>query len=279
MPKRTPPRETHDDSMSRLTISRDEARQQLNERIEHGKNLLDRAPKLGSVEELKIGYRKWNEFNVTLLKKVFDKPITSKEYESDMDIQVGRNEYHSLLANLQKKIVHLESLVEQLTLYDEPEDGSTQHQPTAALAADEVFLVHGQDVAAKSETARFLERLGLKVTILHEKPNKGRTLIQKFEDYSSVGFAVVLLTPDDVGGPASAGHQPRARQNVIFELGYFIGKLGRERVCALYSKGVDLPSDMQGVLYVPLDDAGAWRLQLAKELKAAGFDIDVNKAL
>ncbi len=107
-------------------------------------------------------------------------------------------------------------------------------------------------------------------------------IIEKFEDYADVGFAVVLLTPDDQGGLAEAATdqlQPRARQNVIFELGYFIGRLSRARVCPLYVAGVEIPSDYSGVVFVPLDDAGMWRMQLAKELKAAGFDVDMNRAL
>lgn len=128
--------------------------------------------------------------------------------------------------------------------------------------------------------ARFLEQLGLKPIILHEQPDKGRTIIEKFEAHANVGFAVVLLTPDDDGGLAGSGSlAPRARQNVILELGYFIGKLGRSRVCALKAPVVEEPSDMTGVLYVPLDVYGNWKIQLARELKAAMIDVDLNRAL
>jgi predicted nucleotide-binding protein len=99
-----------------------------------------------------------------------------------------------------------------------------------------VFIVHGHASEAKESLARFLERVGLEPIILHEQPNSGRTIIEKFEVYADVGFAVVLLTPDDVGAPKDAPTElkPRARQNVIAELGYFYGKLSRHRVCALY---------------------------------------------
>jgi predicted nucleotide-binding protein len=142
--------------------------------------------------------------------------------------------------------------------------------------------VHGHDDAALHQVARFLERLRLDAIVLREQPNQGRTIIEKFEDYSDVRFAVVLLTPDDRGGPALATsdtHQPRARQNVILELGYFLGRLGRDHVCALYSHGVEIPSDCSGVLYVALDSAGGWRLALAKELQAARLSVDMNRAL
>ncbi len=115
--------------------------------------------------------------------------------------------------------------------------------------------------------------------VLHEQPNEGRTIIEKFEDYTDVRFAVVLLTPDDVGGlQDNAGDtKPRARQNVIFEFGYFIGKLGRERVCALVKGNVEKPSDYDGVLYIQLDDSEGWKMRLVRELKSAGYNIDANR--
>lgn len=143
-----------------------------------------------------------------------------------------------------------------------------------------VFIVHGHDEQARETVARFVEKLGLEAIILHEQPNAGRTIIEKFEDYSNVQFAIVLLTPDDVGkGSSETELNPRARQNVIFELGFFIGKLTRKNVCALYKEGVEILSDYQGVLYHPLDLGGGWKLALAKELKAAGFNIDMNKVI
>ncbi len=153
--------------------------------------------------------------------------------------------------------------------------------PGKIVESNGIFIVHGHDEAAKESVARFIERSGAKPIILHEQPNAGKTIIEKFEDNSDVGFAVVLLTPDDIGAPKEKKDQPRlrARQNVILELGYFMGKLGRGRVCALYKEGVEIPSDYQGVLYIPMDSAGAWRMALAKEIKNADIEIDLNKAL
>ena len=138
-----------------------------------------------------------------------------------------------------------------------------------------VFVVHGHNEAAKQDTVTFLKSLGLTVIILHEQPNKGRTVIEKFEQNSDVSFAVVLLTPDDEVNSSNRSESPtkRARQNVILELGYFIGKLGRDRVCALYVDGVEIPSDINGVLYVRYDSTRSWRSELAKEIKAAGIEI------
>ncbi|HMD16791.1 MAG TPA: nucleotide-binding protein [Terriglobales bacterium] len=153
--------------------------------------------------------------------------------------------------------------------------------PIAAQQSKKVFVVHGHDSEAKEAVARFIERLGLEAIILHEQPNAGRTVIEKFEQYTDVGFAVVLLTPDDVGAAKndSANPKPRARQNVVLELGYFLGKLKRSRVCALYKSGVEIPSDFDGVLYVELDGKGAWRTKLAQELSNARVPFNVDAIL
>ncbi len=144
-----------------------------------------------------------------------------------------------------------------------------------------VFLVHGHDESAKEATARFLEKLKLKAVILHEQASEGRTIIEKFEAHADVGFAVVLLTPDDVGATASAAEKlnGRARQNVILELGYFTGKLGRSRVCGLFKPGVEVPSDLHGVLFLELDQKGGWKTKLAQELLSAGMQIDLQGLL
>lgn len=145
-----------------------------------------------------------------------------------------------------------------------------------------VFIVHGHNDAILQSCARFIEKLGLSVTVLREQPNHGRTIIEKFIEYSDVGFAVILLTADDRGGRSNETYEEqkaRARQNVIFELGFFIGKLGRERVCALYEEGVEIPSDYQGVAFVPIDIRQAWHFELVKEMKASGLPIDLNMVL
>ncbi len=141
-----------------------------------------------------------------------------------------------------------------------------------------VFLVHGHAEEPNQAVAAFLRSLGLEVVILHEQANRGQTIIEKFEKHSDVRFAVVLLTPDDVG--ASVLHpektRRRARQNVILELGYFLAKLGRNNVCCLYVEGVESPSDYDGVLYVSYDQGGAWRSKLIKEFSAAGIEVDAD---
>lgn len=143
-----------------------------------------------------------------------------------------------------------------------------------------VFIVHGHDEAAKQSVARFLEKIGFEAVILHERPNKGRTIITKFrEEAADIGFAIVLMTPDDHGAKSgSAATSPRARQNVVFELGFFIGILGQERVAALVKGDIEPPSDFDGVAYISLDN-GAWKMDLSKELEAAGYKIDWNDVM
>lgn len=156
---------------------------------------------------------------------------------------------------------------------------SNQQEEIQVFDTKRIFLVHGRDNELKESTARFLEKLGLEPIILHEQANKGQTIIGKFEANSDVAFAVVLMTPDDVGGlnETEPELKPRARQNVLFELGYFIGKLGRHRVIALLKDDIEIPSDFNAVVYTKVDNADGWRFQLAKELKAGGLDIDMNK--
>ena len=146
------------------------------------------------------------------------------------------------------------------------------------LDKSKVFIVHGHDEAAQAKTARFVEKLGLEAIILHEKASSGRTIIEKIEHYSDVGFAIVLYTPDDLGNTKGKAEElnGRARQNVVFEHGFLIGKLGRENVAALVEAPIELPNDISGVVYINIDEASAWHLQLAKEMKQSGYEIDMN---
>lgn len=142
-----------------------------------------------------------------------------------------------------------------------------------------VFIVHGHDDGARETVARFLERIGLEAIILHEQANQGRTIIEKVVAHGDVGFAVVLLTPDDEGCAKGGTPEPRARQNVLLELGYFIGRLGRDKVCALKRGTLEIPSDFAGVVWETMDSNGGWKRALARELEAAGHDIDWNKVM
>jgi predicted nucleotide-binding protein len=159
-----------------------------------------------------------------------------------------------------------------------------QAATSEAVSTNRIFIVHGHDSEMKEAVARTLSLLGLQPIILHEQVTEGNTIIEKFEKHADAGFAVVLLSPDDMAyskaaGPRSA--KPRARQNVILELGYFAAKLTRSGVFCLYrdSSNLELPSDIAGVVYNIYDKAGRWQFELVKELKAAGYDVDANKII
>ncbi|HLX96232.1 MAG TPA: nucleotide-binding protein [Verrucomicrobiae bacterium] len=148
--------------------------------------------------------------------------------------------------------------------------------------SNSVFIVHGHDEGAKQAVARFLEQLGITPVILQEQINRGMTVIEKFEEFASrAGFAVVLMTPDDVGYPAGKEQEKkhRPRQNVVLELGYFASCLGRSKTLVLTKGEVEMPSDIFALTYEPMDKGDGWKMRLAKELKAAEFLIDLNKAI
>lgn len=188
-----------------------------------------------------------------------------------------------LQAGIPQTVLMLEGLIERL---EEKRidliatDGSEPERTQHVDGSRRVFVVHGHDDAAKLAVSAFLRDLDLEPIVLSEQPGAGRTLIEKFERESNVEFAVVLLTPDDLGHardePEAA--RPRARQNVILELGYFVGQLTRARVCALHKGSVELPSDYHGVEYIPMDESDGWKLRLAKEIKQQ-IEIDLNRAV
>jgi predicted nucleotide-binding protein len=177
----------------------------------------------------------------------------------------------------------LRSLHERLDYAESPAPPAPEAPTVARDVGPGVFLVHGHDVAATQTVARFLDRVTEPgATVLAEQPDQGKTIIEKFEQYASqAGYAVVLLTSDDEGRKrdSAAELRPRARQNVVLELGFFIGVLGRGRVALLYEQSVELPSDISGVLYLSLDPSGAWKTKLAREMMEAGVGVNSAEAL
>lgn len=143
-----------------------------------------------------------------------------------------------------------------------------------------VFIVHGHDNEAKQELARVLEKSSFEAIILHEQPNSGKTIIEKIEKYTDVGYAIVLYTECDKGRSKDEPVEKerfRARQNVVFEHGYLIAKLGRGHVCALIKGDVETPGDISGVVYINMDETGAWKMSLAKDMQDVGLPVDMNK--
>lgn len=188
----------------------------------------------------------------------------------------GRDKLVNILTTMQKELefFHDDDL-------DTEGPGQAEGQP---LVSNKVFVVHGHDEAMKLDVARTIEKLGLEAVILHEKENFGLTVIEKFEENAlNCTFAVVLLSPDDRGYPVDGNSNAskfRARQNVILELGYFVGMLGRDKVLPLVkndpAENLEIPSDFAGVVYTPYDMGGAWKTELFRALKSAGYKVDAN---
>lgn len=145
---------------------------------------------------------------------------------------------------------------------------------TVVVRSDRIFIVHGHDNQAVDQTELLIRRFGLTPIILREAPNTGLTVIEKFEAQSNVGFAIVLLTPDDVGGKDPSHLAPRARQNVIWEWGYLIGQLGRASVICLYKDGVEMPSDLHGLVTIHIgSDVREKAEEIRRELVAVGYKV------
>lgn len=280
-----------------LAKPREEARGQLLGRAEQAQTITAEVTRsVSGLDEARSTFERWNSYNEELIRRMFTTEEYFLSYRSSFSVSsstfgqpnLGQS-WKRFEQNLERKVNFLSALAERLDLIDEA-PGVSDHsdarpRPPGQPQNTKIFLVHGQNEEAKAIVARFVEKCGLAPIILHEQADQGRTIIEKFEQEADVGFAIILLTPDDVGGLAEPGEVPaakelkrRARQNVILELGYFIARLGRTRVCALRKGDVELPSDFNGVIYTPLGVDGAWKMKLATELKAAGYAIDLNIA-
>lgn len=180
-----------------------------------------------------------------------------------------------------KMIGYLESLVND-TEYWESNSKNMDSEIKEGMMSNKVFIVHGHDTSAKETIARALEKAGFEAIILHEQADKGMTIIEKIESYTDVSFAVVLYTQCDLGRDKEKKEEDnryRARQNVVFEHGYLMHKLGRDHVCAFVKGDVETPGDISGVIYTPMDDAGAWKMQLAKNMNAVGLEVNIYKMM
>lgn len=279
---------TPDNSLPNLIVPRKEAESKIQAQIQKGTEICN-LPVSNKVtfDSFLESYNSWQDYTKVLLKTLFNSQDIANEFAyaahfvvMDRDWTIAQqHEYYTDL-HLKENLKALKSISERLELYTEYLQ-ENKLIPSQIESSSNVFVVHGHDTSIKESVARFLEKIELNPIILHEQPNQGRTIIEKFVDYSNVGFAIILLTPDDLctSQQDSKEVHKRARQNVILELGFFLGKLGRKSVCALYKGDVETPSDYSGVLYIPFDDAGAWQMNLAKEIKAAGIPAAFNKII
>ena len=223
---------------------------------------------------------------------VFPEYISGPRYEkwmSDVYIisqrELLEHPLHEELGKLAQKRNQMESSINKIVgilksvLTDEVFWAKSNNEQGILGMSKKVFIVHGHDETAKITVARVLEKAGFEPIILHEQANLGKTIIEKLDYYTDVDFAIVLYTECDLGRAKEETvdkERYRARQNVVYEHGYLIGKIGREKVFALVKGDVETPGDISGVVYTPMDGAGAWKMDLARDMKAVGLPIDMN---
>jgi predicted nucleotide-binding protein len=270
-----------------LRVPRADAADRVSHQIDKGRALLGLGIRSqAELEHARAEASKWESYTEELLKRLFTNESIAREFMrfcgSVGYVDDGLAEFVARLReDVKGHVGRLDSILARLELLDEPPSVTAPKTGRERMTQTrDVFVVHGNNEAVRESTCRFLEKLDLRPIVLHEQANRGKTIIEKFEAHSNVEFAVVLLTADDVGAAKDKPDalRPRARQNVILELGYFLSRLGRHRVCCLYEHGVEVPSDYDGVIYVPLEGDG-WRLSLARELKSAGINVDLNNAV
>lgn len=292
-----------------LIIEKKDFEEQLKSQINKGAHLLERevsADKTTIVQPRRIieiknydetekklflaDCRRWDSYNSALIRRSFDDNDSPYSYFSaygrtgDLTKLLGEDIVKEVKHQISEKINYLESIIEQLPLIPQAAAIATKDNRDMNTIIDietkDVFIVHGHDAGLKNEVARFVADMGYNPIILHEQPNHGKTIIEKIETFSNVCYAIILYTPCDIGASNDGSNmQPRARQNVVFEHGYLIGKLGREKVCALIKDEVESPGDIDGVIYVTYDNRGAWKKEIAKEFKDLGMQFNIDAIL
>lgn len=281
--------------VTELIVSRDDAKARLTDRIEKGLQLKEQA--INSEVDLEAAdqaFDKWDTFNEELLRRIFSAPDFANEYSryngGPLIIDANFPSLGRRIADFKKyfdtKLHRLDSIIERLELI--PLSVSADQPPSSGLAdskpkrSNKVFVVHGRDEISKTNLEVFLRENGLEPIVLHRQADEGQTIIEKFEKHSEVGYAFILLTPDEIAYIATDEDKPenerakefRARPNVIFEFGYFVAKLTRARVCCLYTGNVELPSDVSGMIYKKfnhnIEEVG---YSIIKDLRAAGYEL------
>ena len=271
-----------------LKVDRSQARAKLEERIEKGRSL--QSATITTQAELKSTrdeYYKWDSFNTLLLEQMFSNNSLAEEYSFWVSFGgTGAGSLGERIVDLHddidKKCSRLDSIMERLEIIALAAGQAAQVTSQQGSKSNKVFIVHGHDEVAKTSLEVFIRENGLEPVVLHRQADQGQTIIEKFERHSDVGYAFILLTPDEVAylvgeeGKADSERKKelRARPNVIFEFGYFVGKLGRSKVCCLHTGGVSLPSDISGMIYKAYNEnIEEVAYSILKDLKAAGYSL------
>jgi predicted nucleotide-binding protein len=279
--RRNVPQSTPPPGQSALRIPQAEAEAQLTGRIALGRELLSYEPSPAGPYGLRDEIAQWRDYNRTWLDANLggdaaeEYRTASTHWGSAMTPDDPVIKLKFLRQELQSEISKLQSIHGRLHVWA-PE---TATMPSKQVSPDSpIFIVHGSDTLRAESLARTVDNAtGRKTIILREEPHLGRTLMEKFEQHAAeTSYAIIVLTADDKGCRADeTDTRPRGRQNVILEMGYFYALLGRDRVSVLLQPAVEKPSDMDGIVYITFDDNGAWKTELFRELRHAGFSIDL----
>ncbi len=267
-----------------LIKPREVFKRELANRVEIGKELLTRQSQiqtLDQLDQLNKDFANWDDYNEELIKQAFNNQYSEYYYEYSrvnqmsgfFDYMKGVNTDHPQYKineakhRIENSLTILNRLIEKLPIIEQ-DSSIVQYQTEDRTFFNSGFIVHGHNDALKFEVARYIEKeLKRKAIILHEEANRGQTIIEKFQTNSTVDFAVALWTTDDIGkAKTETDYHDRARQNVIFETGFFIGALGRQNVIVLVEQGVEITSDFSGVVFISL--SGNWKDDLRKEIEA-----------
>lgn len=264
------------------------ASQAIDKRIVLGNKLLNRPiANQSGLDDLKHDFGRWSSYNESLLQKIFEDQSIVDEYCMTGPVIVLPHRSIRLYVEEKQKhisasINNLVSIRERLELYEGATNQAVNaEQKEKELPNRKVFVVHGHDKGKRLAVEKFLEKLKLMPIVLQDQPGGSKALIEELVKHGDVAAALVIYTPDDEGRLAQGNHdlESRARENVVLELGYFIGRIGRDNVFVLLAHGIDLPSDFKGVRYTLIDDTDGWQMTTARNLKDSGLDIDVNDLL
>ncbi|GAA0558821.1 TIR domain-containing protein [Rhizomicrobium electricum] len=281
-----------------LRIQKARALEQLKSRVEEGKRLDDEigAGSIANNSNFEEYCRKadaWRAYNELLLRRLFTTEEFAQDYQASIGaIHLAEDRYmdptlgtlvRRLRSSLASQLSRINSIVSRIDLLDEDQAITPNSADTTNVEYEKTaFIVHGHDKAVLFEMVAFLGKAGVRPIILNEAPGGALTIIEKLVRHSNVGFVVVLLTPDDVGGKNISGERslaPRARQNVIGELFFFAGKFGRERMIVFKKGEIEFPTDILGIGWHEFDEHGGWKTHLLRELAEAGFEIDQKAVL
>lgn len=282
--------------METLKISKEDFVSKLQQQVGKGKQLLEmNVTSTGSFPNMRgrtrvdyqqdelnsfiASYEKWDNFNKELYKQAFNVQHNSylRDYASHDTTPWGLDLVNDYKQMILPKVTQMEGDIEKAFLIPCKKSTDSTPQKDSKVESKNVFIVHGHDNVALKDVENFVRKIGLNPIILRDQPNKSQTIIEKIEEYAgNVCYAIVLYTPCDEGkAKEETDLKPRARQNVVFEHGYLCAKLTRSHICALVKAEVEIPGDLSGVVHYKMDEA--WEYKVAKDMKAAGITIDVEK--